>query len=269
MRIGLLVLALSGCVSIPPYQGTTDGANAPTVRLVREAYRDGGEDSVAHGTPGMSKAGFSISADGINAGDLVVLVGSVDNGIENFWNLPDGFTELIDREFGPDTQTFAISWKIAANEPATYTGTYLPGISTSGAATITLLAIGGADPTTPIEAFVPYDQGKDDHDPIDVGSPGLTTTVDNSLLVYAAGADWHGEGGRNTFTAPDGFTQVAAFGDRNIDWDWTSETVAWKTQATAGVVPPIVASTSAVHTGDSTPIVGSGWSTLMAIALAR
>jgi hypothetical protein len=275
MRSVALAVLLAGCISIPPFHAATDdapsglpdgGAGPITARWISNAYREGGNDGQAAGTYMMSKTGYAIPTSGIDPGDLVLFIANIDNGPQGIWNLPTGFTQIAQHFYGPDTQTYVVGWKIAASEPSIYTGMYAPFASTSAAATISLIAVTGYDPANPIEFAV-----QTDHDtatnPADTGSPGLTTTADNSLLIYAAGADWTPSDGTNTVTLPDGYQQLASFGDRDTHWDWTCQAIAYKVQPTAGPTGPLTGSMSALKYSDSTMFIpGAGWSVLVAIA---
>lgn len=277
MRLGVLVLGLAGCVSIPPFRGeqaSPDAAPSPlAVRLIGNAWRDGGAGGT--GTPGMMQELYSIPTTGIVDGDLVVFVANVDNGFQDFWKLPPAFNTIANRKFGGDGQSYAVGWKVAATEPAVYSETYRYAMMTSGAATITLLAVTGYDQENPINASISWDADLVQSDPANVTSPGVTTTVDNTLLIYAAGADWEGESGTNTFNPPDGFTLLTSFGDRGPltdatkNWDWTSQMVASKVFPMAGETGMLMASMAAVNSANtSTRIMGEGWDVLLAIAPA-
>lgn len=272
--VGTAVALLTGCVSIPPYRGSgdggADGADGATaglaIRAISNAYREGGDDGTAVGTYMMSKEGYAITTSGILDGDLVLFIANVDNGAQTFWNLPAGFTQVVEREYGQDGQTYIVAWKIAAGEPQLYTGTYLPSASSSAAATISLVAVTGYDPQNPIEGFWPTDH-QVPTDPADVGSPGITTMVDNSLLVFAAGADWTPDNGTNTFESPADFELLTSIGDRDTHWDWTCQVIATKLQPVAGFTGALTSTLTAKSYSDgTTPIPGGGWSVLLAIA---
>jgi hypothetical protein len=271
MRVGLLVMALSGCVSIPPYQGTTQDASPDVAttsplaaRMIGNAYRNG----AGAGTSGMSATGFTIPTTGIVDGDLVLFIANVDNGADNFWNLPAGFQVIANRHNGQDGQSYVFGYKIAASEPTLYTGTYGPS-STSAAATVSLVAVTGYDPVVPINVSLPWDY-PDDADPANISTPGVTTTVDNTLLIYAAGVDWHGEDGQNTYVPPDGFTMITTLGDEVTKWQWTSQMIASKVQPASGATGMLADTTLGVKSADTAVhIPGAGWTVLVAIAPAH
>jgi hypothetical protein len=214
----------------------------------------------------MSKLGYAIPTAGIVDGDLIVFVGNVDNGAQGFFKLPTGFTEITQHFYGQDGQTYVVGYKVATAEPALLTGMYQGGIGSSAAATLSLIAITGYDAANPIEFAL-----KTDHqtatDPADIGSPGITTTAANSLLLYAAGADWTPNDGKNTFDPPSGFTTLTAIGDRDTHWDWTCQGIAYKVQAEAGPTGPIADTLTGLNfSNGTTHIPGGGWSVLVAIA---
>lgn len=264
MRGCVLALLLTGCVSIPPYHGETQQDAGPKplmARLIGNAYRD----AIGQGTTGMLKFSYSISTFGIEDGDLVVFIANVDNGDTGFWMLPSGFTPIANGHTGMDGQSYTVGWKIAAGEPGTYSNSYAS-MNTSGAATVTLVAITGYNPGQPINASLPIAY-PDDADPAVTTSPGVTTTVDNTLLVYAAGVDWHGQDGKNTNQLPDGFSTLTFIGDRNTEWEWTSQVVATKIQSTAGPTGELAGSMAGVKSADDTVhIPGAGWDVVLAIA---
>lgn len=275
MRAIVLVFGLTACVSIPPFHGETSDASpdaAPSplaVRWISNAYRIGGNDPVQGSTSGMLKESWTIPTTGIVDGDLVLFIANADNGFENFWKLPPGFTVVVNHTFGSDGQSYVVGWKIAAGEPALYAESYQFTGKNGGSTTVSLVAVTGYDPQAPINAFRAWDYPTNT-DPVDISSPGLTTTADNSLLVFAAGADWVGENGFETVTEPDGFTKVTSFGDMNDRFDWSTEYIASKVQPAAGPTGAIVASTSAVNISDGTVrIPGAGWDVVVAIAPAR
>lgn len=277
MRLVALAVVLTGCISIPPFHGASDAGSdaaampdAPAgplaVRWIRNAYRDGGADTTATGSPMMSSAGYGIQTSGIVDGDLVLFIGNVDNGAAGFWHLPTGFTQIVQNYYGQDGQTYVVGWKIAAGEPIYYTGTYTMGVSSSAAATISLLAVTGYAPALPIETYQQTDH-QAATDPADVGSAGITTTADNSLLIFAAGADWTPNNGMNMFQAPSDFQVLTEIGDRQTHWDWTSQALAYKYQAQAGPSGPLTSTLTATSYPDgATHIPGGGWSVLFAIA---
>lgn len=277
MRFVVVAVLLTACVSVPPFQGSLDDAKVGdsgdgsigplTVRWIRNAYRDGGADTVAVGTPMMSKTGFGIPSAGVNEGDLVLFIANVDNGGQGFWKLPQGFSMVVQRFYGQDGQTYVVAWKIAGSaEPTYYAGTYDTAVSSSAAATISLLAVTGYNQLQPIDTVLETDH-QTPTDPADIGSPGITTTVANSLLIFAGGADWTPENGTNTYAAPDGFDLLTSVGDRNTHWDWTCQVISYKFQAAAGPTGPLTSTLTAKSYADNTtPIPGGGWDVLFAIA---
>jgi hypothetical protein len=276
MRVVAFAILLSACVSIPPFRGTSDDASTGSAdanigplaaRWIANAYRSGGDDNVAVGTYMMSKAGYAIQTSGIVDGDLVLFIGNVDNGTQGFWGLPAGFTQIVNHYYyGEDGQTYVVAWKIAAGEPAFYTSAYTAIDSTSGAATISLIAVTGYDPQNPIETALPTDHLVAT-DPADVGSPGISTIVDNSLLISASGADWSPQNGSNTFEPPADFQLLTSIGDSNTHWDWTCQAISYKFQPQAGPTGALTSTLTAVTYPDGTPhIKGGGWNVLLAIA---
>jgi hypothetical protein len=230
----------------------------PTARLLSTAFY-----SSVNASAGMAQDGFSIPTNGVVDGELLLFIASIDNGSNTVFPNPiaPGFTQLTQQFYGHDGQTFTVQWKIADHEPVNYSGTYGSGLG-SGASVLTLFAIRDFDPTTPINASRVF------HDPISLAdatpvvgtSMGVTTTVDNCLLVYASGADWGGAGGTNTFEHPTGFTPLAEVGDHGDNsWDWTSQQVDGKVQASAGPTGVVTGSLTGTFNG-------TAWTVLLAIA---
>lgn len=271
MRIGLLVLAMTGCVSIPPYQGTTQDASPDAatpsplaIRMISHAYHD----TVGMGTAGMSATGYAIPTTGIVDGDLILFIGNIDNGDENFYLLPPGFTAVANHTYGPDVQSYVVAWKIAAGEPAVYANNYRTD-HTSSAGLVSLLAVTGYDPQNPINASLKWDYPAYT-DPVDNSNPGITTTVNDSLLVFVEGADWNPSNGTNTVTLPTDFTMLESFGDRNTSWEWSSQTISTKTQALAGPTGGLTSMMTGISDSDGTThIHGAGFSVVFAIAPAH
>jgi hypothetical protein len=230
---------------------------APVPRVIGNAYYS------PNGTPsdGMSATGFSIATDGIVDGDLVLFIANGDNGSNTVWPIPVslGFTQLAQQFYGSDGQTYVINYKIASDEPNAYVGTYGAGVGSS-AATITLIAVSNVDPISPVgNSKVVFDPGAGTS-PVVGTVEGVITTAPNSLLIYAIGSDWLGEGGSNTFTPPDGYTALTSIGDLGgASWTWTSQAIAYSIQIDPGSTGLV----SGTLTGTQ---LGIAWNALIAIA---
>ncbi len=235
---------------------------SPQPRLISNSYYSDYNGPVYKSSAGMSISGFEISTSGVVNGDLLLIIASIDNGSDTLWPNPiaSGFTQLYQKVYGNDGETFMISWKIANNEPVQYNGVYGPGII-SGSAAITLLAISGANNSTPINATnFHYDVGVDTA-PVVSTSTGVTTTVNNCTIIYASGVDWVNTPGSSVFTQPAGYSMITHLGDNGTDsWDWTSQQVSYLKKPTSGA-------TGALSSIDSAGVsVGIGWSAVIAIA---
>jgi hypothetical protein len=228
----------------------------PTPRLISTAWFSGTGNSA-----GMSHSGYSIATSGVADGDLLLLIANVDNGSASLWPNPmaPGFTQLVQTFFGSDGQTYVVDWKIASGEPATYTGTYQTGVGSS-AAVMALIAVGNANAAMPINTFATGNAGTTASMPTTASSPGVTTTVPNCTILYAAGSDWLSSPGSNSFTLPAGYTSLMEGGDHgDNNWDWTSQMVGWKTQPAAGMSGTISGTlTSGIN--------GIGWTVVIAVA---
>ena len=233
----------------------------PTPRLVAQAWFSNYSGTTYASTAGMSKTGFEISTAGIVDGDLVLFIGSIDNGSNTVWPDPlaPGFTQIAQAYYGSDGQTFVVAYKIASGEPPKYTGTYGSGIG-SASSTIALIAVSGASSVMPINDSLASFSSAAAMSPVIGGSTGLVTTAANCTLVLAGGVDWSLQTGTNTFTLPSGFTSLSQLGDNGtLAWDWTSQAVSWATQATAGATGAINWSALGPHNGQS-------WTVLVAVA---
>lgn len=256
-----------------PDGGSVDGGDArmdgggttvaPTPRLVTNAWFSNYSGTTFTSGPGMAKEKYEVPTTGIVDGDLVLFIGSTDNGSNTLWPNPvaPGFTQLAQQFFGNDGQTYVVAWKIANQEPATYAGSYGAGLG-SGSTTISLIAVSGVNRAAPINAsLATYDPGGGTS-PVVGGAIGVRTTVPNCAILYASGADWLGQVGTNTFMPPSGYTALAQIGDRGGSaWDWTSQQVAWTTQANAGDTGAIVGSMTGTFSG-------TAWTVVLAIAPA-
>jgi len=232
----------------------------PKVRLLRHAYYTDYSGTVFESSAAMSRTGFEIATAGVVNGELLLFVGSIDNGSDTVWPNPiaPGFQELTQHFYGSDGQTYMVAWKIADNEPATYSGTYGSG-NVRGSVTISLLAVSGVRRNGAVHGW----RGFYDSAPMNpvVGSNiGLTTTIDHCAIVYLSGADWLSTPGSNTFMPPAGYLPVDQVGDRGSNaWDWTSHQVAYRNQEVAGPTGTITGS----MTG---PFNGSPWTVVIAVA---
>ena len=241
-----------------------DGSSTTLVpRVIANAYFASGFTP----SPGMTALGYAVPTTGVNNGDLLLFIANVDNGSQTVWPgaVGPGFHQLVQQYFGSDGQTVDVSWKIADNEPAAYTGSYGAGVGSS-AATITLLAIAGADPTNPIHAFVP-ELAPSPTTPVAALSPGVTTTVPGCTLIYAAGADWLQQTGAYAAMLPADLTELASFGDvGGAAFDWTTQVVAYRGLPAIGGSAPIAATLVGTH--NMTPVAGHAWTVAIAVAPA-
>lgn len=234
----------------------------PVARLISNSFYTDWNGNTFELPANMSHDAFEVSTAGVVNGELLLIIANVDNGSSTLWPNPiaPGFTQLVQSFYGNDGQTYVVAWKIANNEPATYTGTYGNGKGSSSA-TMTLIAVSGANQTAPINYFYQQYATGSNVNPVPANNPGVTTTVDDCLLIYAAGVDWVGAVNSNTFTQPSGFTQLAALGDRGDNtWDWTSQMVGQKPHPTKG---PTGAINGTLTSASSS---GLGWSVVVAVA---
>lgn len=238
------------------------GDLAPVARLVSSAHFTDWYGP-AYGTHGMSRAGFAIETAGVRDGELLLLIGCVDNGSSTAWPSPlaPGFTQLGQDTWGSDQQTCVVAWRIAAAEPESYAGSYGPGI-VSGSSVLALVAVSGARSVNPIATYALVAPAQADTDPVDATSSGLVTTGSDTAIVFAASADWtcpvaHGV----SSTLPAGFTSLLHEGDHGDDTcDWTWLQIATASQHAAGPTGPL----SSTERG--TPAcTGSAWTAAIAI----
>jgi hypothetical protein len=234
----------------------SDSGSTVTPRLISNSYFSNWSGATFSFPSGMSRT----NSAGVVDGDLLLVFASIDNGSDMVWPNPlaPGFNQLAQAFFGSDGETYVVAWKIASGEPATYTGSYGSGVN-SGSAVISLIAVSGANRTTPINAFL-AGYGSSGASPTIATSPGVTTTVPNCTLLYAAGADWLGTPGSNTFALPAGYSSLTQLGDRgDNNWDWTSQMVGWSPRAVAGA-------TGAISGTLTSTTSGIPWTAVVAIA---
>jgi hypothetical protein len=232
----------------------------PSPRIIATAnYSDW--SGTTYSTSGMSRPGFSIPTAGVQNGDLLLFIASFDNGNDTAWPNPisTGFTQLYQKYYGNDGQTFIISWKIANNEPSTYSGSYSGVIS--GSTAIALIAITGANASSPIGPtdFV-YEVGASTGTATG-SSVGVTTTTANNLIIYAGGGDWESYSTTTVMhNLPLGFSPLVSMGDRGgvPVLDWTSLQIGYKLQPSAGATGTV----SGYEIGTSN---GLGWGAVVAI----
>ena len=154
----LAVLLLGGCLLKPdridirddarPQDGTgSDAIDAPASKLsVRVLHNAWFANPVTSGT--MTSSRYSIETSGATDGDLLIFIMNVDNGSDSVIPTPMGFQQVFEHFYGAyDGQTYAVFYKRSDGvEPQLLSGIYGSGIN-SAAATITLLAVRGFDPT--------------------------------------------------------------------------------------------------------------------------
>jgi hypothetical protein len=270
MRWSLGLVPLVGCFYEPAFSSDHQGVDAagdglasrsPTVHLIGNAYfSDPLADGVGSGSPGMTKTAFSISTSGVMNGDLLLFIANCDGGSDSVWPRPEaGFEPLHQRFFGNDSQTVFAAWKIASDEPATYGGVYGSGAST-GAATISLVAVRGAREASP-QSALDVQEGAGTSPPGSVAN-GLTVESDDSTLIYAAGADWQMQNDFAVFTPPDGFTTISALGDKGtVEFQWSTQQVAFARGHVAGATGSITGTISSDQGFE-----GLGFALLFAVA---
>jgi hypothetical protein len=273
LLLGFATLTLAGCFDFDalrkPLDGgasgdMTGGGATPTPRLIAQAWFSDASGTTHASTAGMLKSQFEIPTAGIVDGDVVLFIGSIDNGSNTVWPNPiaPGFTQLAQSYFGSDGQTFVVAYKVASSEPAKYTGIYGSGIG-SGSSAITLIAVSGANRVMPINNSLDAFSSMPGMSPVNGSADGFSTTAANCTLVLAGGVDWLGQGGSNTFTLPSGFTSLSQLGDNGgtgaVVWDWTSQQVSWRPQAQAGA-------TGAVNWSATGSFAGQAWTAIVAVA---
>ena len=178
----------------------------------------------------------------------------------------ENFTCVVKAITVTNTAVMAIA---TANEPAYYIGKYpnnnMTGAS-SAAGTYVLLTVGMAQDTPLIvtqndlcTTSCPYSTM------MATPSQGIATTVDNSIVIYAAGGNWVSTDGVEVYAMPSGFTQLAAFGDYGANhFDWTDIMVGWELVSTARAAVPV----SGTITNDMTGHMSAGapWTVEIAVA---
>lgn len=164
----------------------------------------------------MGRFNFALATIGVVDGDLLILVANLDNGSDTTYSNPivPGFTQLFQKFYANDGQTFTASWKIASGEPSNFTGSYTNTVS--GSTVMALIAVKGASAVSPIAA---------------------------SDISFETGA------GTNT---PAGYTEIMHPVDLGTDIgtsDWASLMVGYKIQNSAGATGAISGSQTADRRG--------------------
>jgi hypothetical protein len=258
---------LGGSVSeaqVTPFAFWKNTSSQPPVpRLIYSAYFTDWGGTTYRSNAGMSRSTYRVSTAGVVNGDLLIVAGTIDSFSSPVWPNPifPGFTQLAQTYYGDDGETYIIAWKIANNEPATYSGIY-PSGTASASTCLTLIAVSGAHQTSPINATKITNGGSTNISPVTGNSTGVTTTVANTTLIYVQGVDWQYSPGTATFTTPTGFTNILQIGDKgNSSWEWGSQQIAYKFHSAIGA-------TGAISGGQqfSSTSGGSSWTAILAIA---
>lgn len=207
---------------------------------------------------------LAVPASSIHEGDLLVIIGNVDNNPQ--WHVPDtSWQQERSVFFGHDGQTFVVFTKVATvNELDHYEGN-LDNLM-SGAFTVTLLAIAkantGASGISVQHRVDPMcgSAGGCGENPVTNLADPVTTTVPNTMVIFASGVDWFDQNGMVTITQPSGYTTLASFGDKDAqDFWWTDQLVAYTIYGAPQTTPMLMGTTL------STGINGQSWALTIAI----
>lgn len=146
---------------------------------------------------GLSASASTVVPTGVAAGDIIILLISVDNEPTTFtW--PSGFTQLDSQINTGDGQTDAIAWKRTTGAD---TGSYAVTISVSTDWALTALAWSGRDASNPpVNATAHVDNTTSS-----TISSNAVTALTGDDLAYLAGLDTSSSG-TLTWTVPTGFT---------------------------------------------------------------
>lgn len=228
-----------------------------TPRVIANAHYS---DTSASANNGQGFYDIEVPAGKIHEGDLLVIIGNVDNGPQ--WHVPDAsWQQQRNVFFGNDGQTFVVFTKVAgAAEPSHYGGA-IDNVS-SGAFTVSLLAIAKAGSFAIQHRTAPMcgSAGGCGENPVMNIADPVTTTVANTLVLFAAGADWLDQTATLTTMAPTDYTMLASFGDRdNQDFWWTTQFIAYKLYGAPQTTPTLTGSTTSSH------INGQSWALTIAI----
>lgn len=267
----LCVALLTGCFIKPNRVDPGDGGNGGGSDGGGSGFRDAGldayvpefaprvianinySDSSATGSNGQGYYYFAVPPNSIHEGDLLLIIGNVDNGPQ--WNLPDAsWHQERNVFFGGDGQTFVVFSKIAtATEPDHYGGPIMA--VSSGAFTATLLDIPKAGAIA-----LQHRTASTGENPVHNIADPVTITIPNTLVIFAANTNWLSSTSTFSTTPPDGYTPLASFGDKdNQDFWWTTQQVAYAYYATAQTTPTLTGTTTSGN------IVGESWALTIAI----
>lgn len=285
MKLAALAVVLAGCL-IKPDRATGDGgagaqdtrpgdaegdgrgSGGPfAARLISTAYFGSqGGSSIHNGS-----TAWQLSTTGLQPGELAIIIGNVDGGT-TLLGLSSDFALLAEQAFGPTPgQTyFAFAKTAGTNEPDAYGGSY-GAASATGFSAIALIAIAGASAAPPISAHA------NDNcvmsctttagPAVKLDAPQLTTVADGSMLVFAGGADWLGNG-HVAFQPPQEMTALTQLTDEGTATAYNFE---HSTLLVATTIQPDHGLTAA-YSGQSTNLKTGGvvgglpWTILIAVA---
>jgi hypothetical protein len=194
-------------------------------------------------TPGMTGSGYGVSTGDYKNGDLLLLIGNVDNGTDGEILVPGpSWTTIYDTFYGggTDGQTYFAAWAVASNETAMLNGSYAD-TAKGHNGTMTLLDITGANTSNPIGSASTTTSTEYDPSPtVQLTTAGMEmTTTDNTLVILAGGVDWEStEGGSGLIPEYGGSAQLLSVltdeGSNATVVKYTNQVVEYILQSTAG-----------------------------------
>ncbi|HEY1814736.1 MAG TPA: hypothetical protein VGG74_20455 [Kofleriaceae bacterium] len=285
MRAVLVAIALPACLlkPAPPSNGTDDanpagdgrpddtkggsgsdgsgsngsGSADPTPRLISYAFYS----ASAH-TTGMTSTTYSITAENIVSGELLVLFASFNGSVSTFVP-PASFISVYDVQYGgADGQTFAVAYGLSDGATTMYSGTYGSGGGIPSIA-MQLVAVGGPISGMPLDVHDDHYTGSDSSLPnVEVTTSGDATMAASCEVLVAVGADWESSGSVvPQFSAP--ITEVGADTDEGSN----SVTSFSRTSLTVGRFDNPVSGSLGAHSIDLTSATtGQSWGLVIAIA---
>lgn len=256
VKLVALALVLSGCLIKPNRVAGDAGSDKPVDGTTAGSGDDSGVGGNAHinahvlstaffgvnsgSSPHVSATTWELATPNLMQDELAIIVGNVDGDVM-LTNIPPGFALVAERHFGPPPgQTYFAFAGFADANGAPFSGGYTS--PTSGYMAMALVAVHGATMTAPPVAAIM-------NDPCTTGcaataalnvklnAPEVITIADDSLLLFAGGADWLA-GGQLTMQSPGAMSPILQITDEGtattLGFSKTSLMLAVGTQATAG-----------------------------------
>lgn len=281
VKLVALALVVTGCLIKPNRVAGDAGGEMPTDSATgSDDSGIGGNEKInarvvdvaffgqnAGSSQGITAAKWQLATTSLMPDELAIVVGNVDGDVM-LTNIPPGFALIAERHFGPSPgQTYFAFAGFADTNGSPLNGGY--SATTSGYMAMALVAVHGATMTAPPVAAITNDSCTANCTAlalsnVKLNAPEVITIADNSLLLFAGGADWLTPG-HLTMQSPGEMTRLLEATDQG-----TATTFAFSKSSlmlAAGLQP--VAGTSTDYSGAMSSDVTTGglpWTMLVAVA---